>query len=140
MRYRVHTIRFNTLLEFVKSFKCDNIHKFCILVSGEHTCLISCVIGPDSFHCGKLEKLLKAYSDLDLLILIGQCSLSKLSELFSYTTMYSNFMFIDRLLFELQTHTHTHRGIQGFRGGALGGCVLVIRGESYNHYFHSSGS
>ena len=38
------------------------------------------------------------------------------------------------------THTHTHRDIQGFRGGALGGCVLFIRGESYNHDFYSSGS
>ena len=42
------------------------------------------------------------------------------------------------------THTHTHapapahRNIQGFRG-ALGGCVFFIRGESYNHYFNSSG-
>ena len=45
-----------------------------------------------------MGKLLKAYSDLDLdpkmlnIELIG---------LFSYTTMYSNFMFLDRFLFEL---------------------------------------
>ena len=31
---------FNTLLELVKSFKHDDIHKFCILVSDEHTGLI----------------------------------------------------------------------------------------------------
>ena len=37
------------------------------------------------------------------------------------------------------TQTHTHRDIQGFRGGALEGCVFFIR-ESYNHYFHSNGS
>ena len=28
---------FNTLSELVKSFKHDGIHKFCILVSDEHT-------------------------------------------------------------------------------------------------------
>ena len=31
---------FKALWEFVKSFKCDDIHKFCILLSDEHTCLI----------------------------------------------------------------------------------------------------
>ena len=36
--------------------------------------------------------------------------------------------------------THTHTDIQGFRGGALGGFVFFIRGESYNHYIHLSGS
>ena len=55
------------------------------------------------------------------LTLIQQCPISNLSEIFSYTTMYSNFMFIDRLLFELscknketqkivtQTYGNTHR-------------------------------
>ena len=31
---------FNTLKEFVKSFKRDDIHQFCILISDEHKCLI----------------------------------------------------------------------------------------------------
>ena len=31
---------FNTLYEFVKLFKHNDIHKFGILVSDEHTCLI----------------------------------------------------------------------------------------------------
>ena len=43
--------------------------------------------------------------------------------------MYLNFRFLDQFLFKLScknthTHTHTHRDIQGFRGGALGGCVF----------------
>ena len=35
------------------------------------------------------------------LTLVWQCPISNLSEIFSYTTIYSNFMFLDRLLFEL---------------------------------------
>ena len=45
------------------------------------------------------------------LTLVRQCPISNLSEIFSYTTMYSNFMFIDRLLFELScknTETQKH--------------------------------
>ena len=44
------------------------------------------------------------------LALVQQCPISNLSKIFSYTTMCSNFMFLDRLLFELSckiTHTHT---------------------------------
>ena len=42
------------------------------------------------------------------LTLVRQSRTSNLSEIFSYTTMYSNFMLLDRLLFELSyTHTHT---------------------------------
>ena len=45
------------------------------------------------------------------LTLIRQCPLSNMSEIFAYTTTYSNFRFLDWLLFELSckhTHTHTH--------------------------------
>ena len=43
------------------------------------------------------------------LALIRQSSISNSSELFSYSTMYSNFEFLDRFLFELSCkHTHTH--------------------------------
>ena len=47
------------------------------------------------------------------LTLVRQCPISNLSEIFSYTMMYSNFMFIDRLLFQLscknmETPKHTH--------------------------------
>ena len=47
------------------------------------------------------------------LTLVRQCPIWNLSKICSYTMMYSNFMFIDRLLFELsckntETHTHTH--------------------------------
>ena len=45
------------------------------------------------------------------LTLNRQCPLSNLYKIFSYTTIYSNFMFLDRLLFELScknTHKHTH--------------------------------
>ena len=86
----------------------------------------------------------KIQSPTMTLTLIRQCPSSNLSEIFSCTIMSSNFMFLDRVLFELSCtnvlnkfqHTHTHRDIQGFRGGALGGCFF-IREESFNHYFHS---
>ena len=45
------------------------------------------------------------------LTLIRQCLLSNLSEIFPCTSTYSNFMLLDRLLFELScknTHKHTH--------------------------------
>ena len=49
------------------------------------------------------------------LTLIGQCPMSNSSELFSYTTIYSSFKWIEPLYFELSctqtdrhTHTHTH--------------------------------
>ena len=51
------------------------------------------------------------------LTLVRQCPISNLSQIFSYATMYSNFMFLDQLRFELSckntetgkhTHTHTH--------------------------------
>ena len=48
------------------------------------------------------------------LTLVRGCPISNLSEIFSYTTMYLNFVFIDQLLFELshkntetQKHTQT---------------------------------
>ena len=48
--------------------------------------------------------------------LIRRSSISNSSEIFSYTTMYSTFVFLDRFLFELscknthtQTQTHKHR-------------------------------
>ena len=48
------------------------------------------------------------------LTLIGQCPMSNLSELFSYTTIRSSFKWIEPLVFELsctqidrQKHTHT---------------------------------
>ena len=49
------------------------------------------------------------------LTLVRQCPISNLSEIFSYTTMYLNFMFIDRLLFELScknTETQKHRNTE----------------------------
>ena len=49
------------------------------------------------------------------LTLVRPYPISNLSELFSYTTRYLNFMFLDQFLFELlcksteiQKHTHTH--------------------------------
>ena len=50
----------------------------------------------------------KIQSPTKTLTLIRQYPLSNLSEIFSYTTMYLNFMFLDRLLFELLCKTHTH--------------------------------
>ena len=52
------------------------------------------------------------------LTLVRHCSISNLSELFFYTIMYLNFMFLDQFLFELsceytyrntETRKHTHR-------------------------------
>ena len=43
------------------------------------------------------------------LTLVQQCPISNLSELFSFTTMYLNFMFLGQFLYELScTHTHKH--------------------------------
>ena len=58
------------------------------------------------------------------LTLIRQCPLSNLSEIFSYATPYSNFMFLDRLLFELSSknthkHTHTHTDAHTQRFGRV---------------------
>ena len=40
--------------------------------------------------------------------------IERVSELFSYVTMYSNFMFLDQLLckYRANTHTNTHTHIQ----------------------------
>ena len=49
------------------------------------------------------------------LTLVGQYPISNLSKIFLYTTMYSNFIFVDRLLFELScknTETREHRNIE----------------------------
>ena len=53
------------------------------------------------------------------LTLVRQCPISNLSELFSYITMYLNFIFLDQFPFELscknthtETHTHTHTHIR----------------------------
>ena len=50
-----------------------------------------------------------------ILTLVRPCPISNLSESFSFTTMYLNFMFADQFLFELScknphgnTHTHTY--------------------------------
>ena len=59
------------------------------------------------------------------LSLVQKSPISNLSKIFSYTTTYSNFMFLDRLLFELlckntetrkhtHTHTHTHTQCDGY--------------------------
>ena len=50
------------------------------------------VIGPYSLYCGKWRKVLKSRRDFDL-----DRTMPIMSEIFSYTTMYSNF-----------THTRTH--------------------------------
>ena len=53
----------------------------------------------------------KLQSHAVTLILFRQCPISNLSELFSYTATYLNFMFLDRFLFELScknTETRKH--------------------------------
>ena len=47
------------------------------------------------------------------LTLIRQCSISTSSELFSYATMYSNFMFLDRFLLSYRAKTYTHCTVKG---------------------------
>ena len=46
--------------------------------------------------------------------LVRQCPISNLSEIFSYTTMCSNFMFLDQffLSYHAKTHAHKHRRTQ----------------------------
>ena len=41
------------------------------------------------------------------LTLVQKCPISNLSKLFSYTTRYLNFMFLDRSYYHTKTHTHT---------------------------------
>ena len=57
----------------------------------------------------------KFQSRVMTLTLVRQCPILNLSEIFSYTTIYSNVRFIDQLLFELscknketQKHVNTH--------------------------------
>ena len=57
----------------------------------------------------------KIQSHTVTLTLVGQCPISNLSELFSYTTMYLNFMFLNQCLFELSCKNpdgHTYRRTQ----------------------------
>ena len=83
----------------------EDIYKICILVSDEHTLNIS-------FRaCAKVElwdlivciavKGEKFQSHAMTFTFVRQCPILDLSEIFSYTTLYSNFMFIDQLHFEL---------------------------------------
>ena len=73
--------------------------------------------------CGKWRKILKT------LTLIGQCPMSKSSELFPYPTTYSCFKLIHPLFFELsctQTDTHTARMITLY-------LQLINRNYNYNN-------
>ena len=70
-------------------------------------------MGPDNLYCGKWKKISKLRSDLDLGLTMPNIKLVR--DIFLYTTMYSNFMFLDQLLFELsckntetQKHANTH--------------------------------
>ena len=70
-------------------------------------------MGPDSLNYGKWRKISKSAV---ILTLVQQCPISILSELFSYTTMQSNFMVLDFISFRVimqNTHelkgTHKHR-------------------------------
>ena len=70
------------------------------------------------------------------LALVQQCSISNLSEIFSYTTMYSNFMLLDRLLFELscknmETHTHTHTYTDSEEYSIVAFCKNVLQKRNY---------
>ena len=66
-------------------------------------------MAPDSLYCGKRRK-----SRAMTLTLVQQCPISNLSEIFSYTAKYSNFMFLDRFFLSYltkkhrNTHTQTH--------------------------------
>ena len=59
--------------------------------------------------CGKWRKITMKF-EISLLV-PAMPVIERVSELFSYVPMYSNFMFLDQFLFELSckhTHTHTH--------------------------------
>ena len=70
------------------------------------------------------------------LTLVRQSPVSNMSEIFSYTTMYSNFMLLDLLLFELpckNTHTHTHTDSDKYSIVAFcKNSTIIIRGETVN--------
>ena len=70
-------------------------------------------MGPDWLYCGKWRKISKLRHDLD----IGRIMPNV--ELFSYTTIYLNFMFLDQFLFELSCkNTHTHGNTQDAHKGS----------------------
>ena len=51
----------------------------------------------------------KLQSPAMTLTLVRQSPILNLFELFSYTTMYLNFMFLDQYLLSYRAKTHTHR-------------------------------
>ena len=61
----------------------------------------------------------KSQSCAVTLTLVRQCPISDLAKLFSCTTTYLNFMFLDQFLFELSCkNTHKHRNTHGNTHGA----------------------
>ena len=57
------------LSQFIRSFKCDDIPKYCILISNENTCLITTSNALPKLRyrtCGKWRKISKSPCELDL--------------------------------------------------------------------------
>ena len=74
-------------------------------------------MGPESLYCSKWRKITKSCWDLELGLTTPNI---EFVPVFSFTTMYLNFMFLDRFLFtshrakthtHMKTHTHTHTDI-----------------------------
>ena len=63
-------------------------------------------MGPESLSCSEWRKISKSRCDLDLDRTMPNIELSKL---FSYTTMYLNFVFLDQFLFAIVQNTHTQK-------------------------------
>ena len=83
-----------TTIQTIRSFSST----FCKICSVELKDLIVCIVVNGE----------KFQSPTMTLTLIRQCPLSNLSEIFSYTTKYPNFMFRDCLLLSDRANTHTH--------------------------------
>ena len=78
------------------------------------------------------------------LTLIRLCPLSNLSDIFLYTTTYSNFMFLDQLLFELSCknthghmHTHTHTNTHTHRDSDEYSIVAFCKNATIEYSYHT---
>ena len=84
-------------------------------------------MGPDSLYYGEWRKFyLKWPCDLDLGPAMSNIELVRY---FLYTTMFSNIMLLDRLLFELSCkNTHTHTDSDEYSIAALCKNATIIMG------------
>ena len=92
-------------------------------------------MGPDSLYCGKWRKISKSCRELDLDLTMPIIEL--VQDISYYTTMYSNFMFLDQLLFESSCkNTQTHTDADADKYSIVAFCKNATM-KSYLEYCHS---